>query len=169
MVAIVIILAAIISTFALGFAENFSDPAPIVSETTGEFVPGASTQKVRVTHVAGDKVRIENVEIVVRASGPDLDTEARLVDLPTDDFFSSAIDDSNIEGNKALIDKGNPGSLNKIIDREGSDTWAAGDTIQFAINKRGADFTDGGDADELEIIIVHTPSNAILSEETFTP
>jgi len=44
MVAIVVILAAVISTFVLGFTENFSDPAPTVGDTTGEFVPGADEQ-----------------------------------------------------------------------------------------------------------------------------
>jgi flagellin-like protein len=178
MVAIVVILAAVIGTFALGFTENFSEPAPNVAQTTGEFVPGADEQVVRITHVAGDSVPVEEIEIIVRASGPgdDLPLEARLVDLPSDDFFSSAIGESNIEGDEELIDEGNSGELNRVIDREGTNVWSAGKTIQFAINSGGADFrdppeleNDDGEANELEVLIMHTPSNSILSEHTFTP
>jgi flagellin-like protein len=177
MVAIVVILAAVISTFALGFAENFSDPAPTVGDTTGEFVPGADEQIVRITHVAGDNVPVEEIEIIVRASGPgdDLPLEARLVDLPGDD---TTIDDKNLEGNTGLIDTS---SAVQIIQEEDSNIWQSGNTILFEINvggggNVGADFRDpselengDGEADELEVVIVHTPSNSILSEHTFTP
>jgi flagellin-like protein len=177
MVAIVVILAAVISTFALGFAENFSDPAPTVGDTTGEFVPGADEQIVRITHVAGDNVPVEEIEIIVRASGPgdDLPLEARLVDLPGDD---TTIDDKNLEGNTGLIDTS---SAVQIIQEEDSNIWQSGNTILFEINvggggNVGADFRDpselengDGEADELEVVIVHTPSNSILSEHAFTP
>lgn len=174
MVAVVVILAAAVSAFALGFGQGLTDPGPNVAQTTGEFVPGASTQKVRVTHVAGDSVDVENLEIVVRASGPGVDTEARLVDLPADDYFSTAIGASNIQQDKSLIDEGNSGDLNQIIVPADSNTWVAGDTIQFAINVGGADFREppnrtGPAADELEVVLVHTPSNTVLSEQTFTP
>jgi flagellin-like protein len=174
MVAIVVILAAVISTFALGFAENFSDPAPTVGDTTGEFVPGADEQVVRITHVAGDSVPVEEIEIIVRASGPgdDLPTEARLVDLPSNGFFGFSIDDTNIEGNEELISEDIDSA--RIIVVDDTNTWSAGKTIQFEINSEGADFSDSAqgdnnEADELEVIIVHTPSNSILSEHTFTP
>jgi hypothetical protein len=61
-------------------------------------------------------------------------------------------------------------SRNKvIIADDGVNVWSAGDTIQFRINTGAADFSDGGNADTLEVTIVHTPSNSILSEHTFTP
>jgi flagellin-like protein len=176
MVAIVIILAIVISTFTLGLAENFNEPAPIVGQTSGEFVPGANEQVVRITHVAGDSVPVEEIEIIVRASGPgdDLPLEARLVDLPSDGF-GTKIDDTNIEGDD-FLDQGTD-TDDQVIVVEDSNIWEVGDTIQFVIAVGEADFRDEDDpnfeedkeADELEVIIVHTPSNSILSEYTFSP
>jgi flagellin-like protein len=174
MVAIVIILATVISTFALGLAENLTDPAPTVGQTSGEFEPGSDSdqQIVRITHVAGDSVNIENIEIIVRASGPgdDLPTEARLVDLPAEGQFMT----DNINGNGDLISSRT--STADIIEEDSSNTWGAGKTIEFRIGVGGADFRDpvpnyneDHEANELEVIIVHTPSNSILSEHTFTP
>jgi hypothetical protein len=122
-----------------------------------------------------DTVNVENIEIIVRASGPgdNLPTEARLVDLPSDGYFDYSIDDdTNVEGNKGLISGGSDAA--RIIVVDDTNTWSAGDTIQFEINVGGADFRDSAqgdseEADTLEVIIVHTPSNAILSEHTFTP
>jgi flagellin-like protein len=176
MVAIVVILAVVISTFALGFAENFSDPAPTVGDTTGEFVPGVDEQIVRITHIAGDNVPVEQIEIIVRASGlgDDFPLEARLVNLPSDGFRDT-IDDNNIRGD-TFID-GSQGLFGtdppQIIIAEDPDTWSAGRIIVFGINV-DADFRDppvdaDNEADTLEVVIVHTPSNSILSEHTFTP
>jgi FlaG/FlaF family flagellin (archaellin) len=155
MVAIVVMLAAVISTFALGFAENFSDPPPTVGDTTGEFaenfsdppptvgdttgefVPGADKQTVRITHIAGDNVPVEEIEIIVRASGPgdDLPLEARLVDLPSDGFRTS-IDSNDIQGDNFIDDsRGLFGTdPDQIIIAEDSNTWSAGRTIEFGIN-----------------------------------
>jgi flagellin-like protein len=182
MVAIVVILAVVISTFALGFAENFSDPAPTVGDTTGEFAVGSDgdEQVVRITHVAGDNIDISNVEIIIRISGPDVNTEARLVDLPGDGFFDRTLADKNIkkEDNINLINQvgdrfGGPYEGDQVIVVDDDNTWSAGDTIQFSLNGDEANFGEspdsGDDADTLEVIIVHTPSNTILSEHTFTP
>ena len=172
MVAIVVILAAVLSAFVLDSTESLDDPAPNVGDTTGEFVPGADEQVVRVTHVAGDDVPVEEIEIIVRASGPgdDLPLEARLVDLPSDGF-GTKIDDANIEGDD-FLDQGTD-TDDQIIVVEDSNIWEAGDTIQFVIAV-DADFRDppvdpDNEADTLEVVIVHTPSNSILSEHTFTP
>jgi flagellin-like protein len=184
MVAIVVILAAVLSTFVLDSTESLDDPAPNVADTTGEFDVGVdgfqSDQIVRITHVAGDSVEIDKIEIVVQASGPgsNLPREARLINLPSE---GSDIDEKNIDGNLGLIDKGsNPiggaGPPNLLITAEDSNVWSAGKTIQFRIPTGGADFRDppdlennDGEAEELEVVIVHTPSNSILSEHTFTP
>jgi flagellin-like protein len=178
MVAIVVILAAVISVSVFGAAEDLREPAPNVADTTGEFEVGSANpdnQVVQITHIAGDNVNVENIEIIVRASGPgdNLPTEARLVDLPSDGYFDYSIDDdTNVEGNKGLISGGSDAA--RIIVVDDTNTWSAGDTIQFEINVGGADFRDSAqgdseEADTLEVIIVHTPSNAILSEHTFTP
>ena len=174
MVAIVVILAATVSVSFLGVAEDSIEPAPNVADTTGEFAvtpPGetaGSKQIVRITHIAGEGVAVSELEIVVRASGPSLDTTARLVSLPADD---TTVDGKNIEGNKGLITKN---KAVQVIQEDDSNVWSAGQTIAFRINTGEADFREppkGGNpnADELEVIIVHTPSNAIISENTFRP
>lgn len=168
MVAVTVMLAGTMSTFALGFTQNLNGPAPNVAQTSGEFVPGASAQRVRITHEGGDSVAVEEIEIIVRASGPSLDAEARLVDLPADD---TTIDAKNIEGTVGLIDKG---TAVQIIQEDDSNVWSAGDTIQFEINVGDADFREpptgsNPDADELQVIIVHTSSNQIIFDETFRP
>jgi hypothetical protein len=113
------------------------------------------------------------MEIIVRASGPDIDTQVPLVNLPAEDW---SIDSSNMQGDKALIDSTSrtPGGAkiqNQVIVSADSNVWSAGDTIQFRIKIGVADFRDGEtpDADKLEVIIVHTESNAIISKSTFTP
>jgi len=174
-VAIVVILAATVSVAFLGITENITEPAPIVADTTGKFEAGAGgdDQIVRITHVAGDSIKVENIEIIVRASGPDTDlpTEARLVNLPGDGYFSRSLADQNIQGNKDLISQSFE-TDDQIIVVEDSNIWKAGDTIQFRIKKTGgADFSEspsGPRADKLEVVIVHTGSNSIISEHTFT-
>ena len=173
MAAVAIILAASIGAFVLGFGEETREPAPNVAETTGEFAVAppdenaGGNQIVRITHVAGESVNVEDIEIAVTAIGPSLDTEARLVDLPAE---GGSIDEKNLEGNKGLVDKGASPPPRVIVDDD-SNLWTAGDTIEFRINTGDADFRPGEspDADELEVSIVHIPSNAIIFEDTFTP
>lgn len=176
MVAIVVILAATISVLVLDLTEDLNDPAPNVADTTGEFEVGAGSNKqvVRITHVAGESVAVEEIEIIARASGPgaNLPTEARLVNLPSKE--SSRLLNENIEGNDDLID-GSSGSAELIAD-DGVDVWSSGRTIEFRVGVGGADFRNSvpsyntaNEANELEVVIVHTPSNSILSEQTFTP
>ena len=182
MVAIVVLLAAAISVSFLDVTEDLREPAPNVADTTGEFDVGAdgfqSNQIVRITHLAGDSVDIKEIKIIVRASGPgsNLPKEARLVNLPSD---GSDISEKNIDGQSGLIDKtsnpiGGAGPPNLLITSQDSDVWSAGKTIQFRIPTGGADFRDppvdsDNEADTLEVVIVHTPSNSVLSEHTFTP
>lgn len=183
MVAVVIILAATISVSFLYVAEDIPEPTPNVADTTGSFDVGAdgfqSDQIVRITHLAGDSVDINEIEIIVRTSGPgnNLPREARLVNLPSE---GSDIDEKNIDGQIELIDKtsnpiGGTGPPNLLITSQDTNTWSAGKTIQFRIPTGGADFRDpppnyntNNEADELEVVIVHTESNGILSEHTFT-
>ena len=178
MVAIVVILAATVSMFFFNVVENINEPGPNVADTTGEFAvtpPGenaGSKQIVRITHIAGEGVAVEELEIVVRASGPDddLPIEGRLVNLPAD---GSKFDDENFDTEDAdnLIDRGG-NSKNNVIISDGIDVWSAGQTITFRINTGAADFREdpnGPEANELEVVIVHTPSGTIISQNTFTP
>jgi len=178
MVAIAVILTATISIFVLGFTEDLNDTAPVVGQTSGEFVPGADEQEVLITHVAGDSVPVENIEIVVRATGPDVDSETRLVNLPAE---GSDLDSVNIEGDTGIVSEGfgesGPSDPNQVIIEDyptDDNIWDAGETIQFEINVGGADFREspnGPEADELEVTIVYTDteSTATLFEKTFRP
>jgi len=172
MVAIVVILAATVSVFLLGSIEDISQSGPNVADKTGDFVINEDyyrdNQFVRITHSGGEAVAVEELEIVVRATGPSLDTSARLVDLPVDD---TTVDSKNIEGNTDLIDKG---LATQTIQEDDSNVWSAGRTIEFRINTGEADFridenNTGPEADTLEVIIVHTPSGTIISQNTFRP
>ncbi|ELZ33239.1 type IV pilin [Halorubrum tebenquichense] len=174
MVAIVIILAATVSVFFFYVADDINEPAPNVADTTGEFTvtpPGeraGNKQIVRITHIAGEGVPLDEMEIIVRASGNNMDdTQVRLVNLPPSD---TTFDDESYEGNEDLVS--GRGVTDGVL-FDDSSTWTAGQSIIFRIPVTdGADFREdpnGPDADELEVIIVHTPSNAIISENTFRP
>jgi len=127
MVAIVVILVTTASVFIFDSSGGLNEPAPFVADTTGEFVidnsQAGDNQIVQVTHRGGDGVAVDEIEIIVRASGPSLDTDARLVDLPADD---TTIDNKNIEGNVDLIDTSD---AVQIIQEDDSNVWSAGDTI----------------------------------------
>lgn len=174
MVAIVVILASTVSVFFFDVTEDINEPAPVVGQTSGEFEPGADAQRVRITHIAGESIPVEELEVVVRASGPSVDAEARLVNLPAE---GSDIDIVNIEGDTGIIDKGfgeiGPSDPNQVIIEDyptDDNIWDPSETIQFAINVGGADFTGSNpDADELTVLIVHTPSEAVIVRKTFTP
>jgi hypothetical protein len=162
MVAIVVILVGVVGIFVFEDMGGITDPAPNVAQATGEFVPGASDQRVRIIHRGGDNVPAEDIEIIVRASGPDVDTEARLDNLPD---FNEKKDPENIIS-----------FFHRGIKSDNENVWAAGDTIYFEINvgsgSDGADFREpptSRDADELQVIIVHSPSDQIIFDETFRP
>jgi FlaG/FlaF family flagellin (archaellin) len=63
MVAIVVILAATLSVFALGFTDEATQPGPIVGQSSGDLVPqdGSDDGIVRINHVAGDTVQVTNM------------------------------------------------------------------------------------------------------------
>lgn len=167
MVAIVVILAAVLSVPVLDFAEDLNDPAPNMGTTTGEFEPELDypdNQIVRIIHTGGEGVALDKLEMVVRASGDSTDKQVRLVNLPPD---LSTFDDDSYEGNDGLV-SGQGVSDGVLFD--GSSTWAAGQSIKFRIPTGEADFRgEDPDADELKVIIVHTRSNAIIAEHTFRP
>lgn len=179
MLAVVVVLAAAISVSVFDIAEDINEPAPNVADTTGEFriTPPDETagdnQIVQVTHVAGDNVPVEEIEIIVRAFGPELNAELRLMNLPSEgDRLNDA---TNFEGDD-IVDEGYSPQPKVVVEDTPADNnqWEAGETIQFRISTGGADFRDSAqgdpnEADELEVVIVHTPSNSILSEHTFSP
>jgi flagellin-like protein len=167
MVAIAVILAATISVFVLDIGEDIQNPGPNVAESSGEFIAGSDGDKqvVRITHVAGDTVNVENIEIIVRA--PDCDEQVRLVDLPGDGFFSYTLADENIDGNDDFISQGFNADNKGPIYVEENNQWTAGETISFRIAVTECDFRKP-EVEQLEVSIIHVESNKILIEEKFS-
>lgn len=164
MIAVTVIVATVAGVVLFGFVADVQEPAPNVAETSGEFVAGADSdeQVVKITHVGGDDVPVEDIEIIVEA--PDCDTDARLVDLPSDGFFTRSIDDADIRGDESLISEGFETA--RIIVVEDSNVWSVGDTIEFRVATGGCDFRDP-DNERLDVTVVHVDSEAILFEDVF--
>lgn len=168
LVAVTVILASVIAVFVIGLGEDVENPGPNVGKSSGEFVAGGQgdEQVVRITHVAGDPVNVENIEIIVRAI--DCDTEATLVDLPGDGFFSYTLADKNIQGNDDLISqKFSADNVGPIYVEHSDKEWSAGETISFRITVGECDFRTPSVTD-LKVSVIHTESNKILITETFS-
>lgn len=177
-VAIVIVLAATISVFVLGFGENVRDPPPNIAQSNGEFIEqdGYSGGIVRVTHVAGDTVEIENIEILVDVSGRDCTAQDRIVNLPaTNDIpDGQAFTDDNFESNKTIISKGFPGGnlfgneqqwSAAALHTDTGDTMSAGQYFEFRIKGTSCPLSQG---DQVTVRVVHLPTNSILIDEELT-
>lgn len=135
-VGIIMVLDTTISVSLFSSTEDLNEAAPIVSQTSGEFEPRADAQRVRITHISGGSVPAEELETVVRVSGPDVDTESRLVNLAE---FDAEKDPENTMS-----------YFNEEVKSNDSNTWGVGDTIQFEITVGGADFDEppvGGNPD----------------------
>lgn len=165
MVAIVVILAATISVFTLGFIDEADQPGPIVGQSSGELVPqsGSDDGIVRIIHVAGDTVRVSDMEVVVDASDA-CGKRGRLVDLPVPSGGND-IDQSNIEGDDIFDQRAygfdavpGPNAIHRS-------KYTAGEQIAFRITGGPCSITPG---DEVTVLVVHTPTNSIVIEETLT-
>lgn len=168
LVGVTLILTAAVAVFVFDTTSILSDPTPQVSSTDTAFDTsgGQTDQTVRITHQAGDPVPVSELELIVEATGPDLDTQATLTNLPAD---GSSLDGDSVQGNDALIDS--RAGFASVLTAADTNTWTSGDTITFRITKSTADFTPDGspDATQLDVTIVHRPTNSILTEHTFTP
>jgi flagellin-like protein len=176
MVAIVVILSATVSVFMFDVGEDVPSVAPNVAQSSGEFVAGSGDddQVVSITHLGGDTVDIESIEIVLRV--PEQNEYIRLVDLPGEGFFDYTLDDSNIQGstdlsdNTDVIDQGptasnvNQGPIYKDAnDRQ----WNAGETIAIEVAVAW-DFRTS-EYNELDVLVIHTESESILIEKHLSP
>jgi FlaG/FlaF family flagellin (archaellin) len=164
MVAIVVVLAATVSVFALGFTDEANQPGPIVGQSSGTLVSQDGTDGgiVRIQHIAGDTIQVSNMEIVVDATEA-CGKQSRLVGLPA--TSGNAISDSNIEGDD-IFDEGSYNSdrtpdKNAIHESE----YAAGDEIAFRIPSSDCPVDGGAD---VVVRVVHTPTNSVVVKETLT-
>ncbi len=162
LVAIVVILAAVISVFVLDLGEQTTESGPAVSESSGTFEAfqsGSDEQIVRIRHVAGDTLDTENLEVVVDASDACGKT-GRIVNLPLGSVgASNTINQGNVEGDD-IFDNSAGAVDHGALDAE---TYTAGDVIRFRIAK--GDCTVQRD-ESLVVRVVHTPTNTVVIKKT---
>lgn len=176
MAAVVVVLAATISVFVLGFGEQIQDPSPSVAQSSGEFVEqnGTSGAIVRIQHLAGDPVSVDNLEIAVDATDA-CGKRARIVNLPgpepprtatTPTYFP--FDDNNfVRGAESFISEGtveqqwNAGVLHK----ETSSRFDAGSFFEFRIISTKCAVTQG---EQITVRVIHLPSDATIIKQELT-
>lgn len=169
-VAIVVVLAAILSVFVLDFTEDIGDSAPNVGQSTGSFLPqdGNSGGIVKITHVAGDSVEISDIEISVAAECKAGTRQGRIVNLPAGAWNAIRESDGQIEGDDIFDES----SLNSIDNQvEGVDNggallqggdYTAGDTIIFRIAKSDCELEQGS---VISVHVIHNSSQSIIIEK----
>lgn len=173
MIAIVVLLAATTSVFALGFTDDVDQSGPVIGQSSGELVvqDGFDGGIVRITHVAGDSIEVENIEIAVDSRDACGET-ARIINLPSDAsrFGFDGFADENLQnGDDSFISKGTFSSEWDIgvLHETNDNTFNAGTSFEFRI-KGGSDDCQLEPRDEVTVKIVHTPTNSVTIEKTLT-
>ncbi|QGN07661.1 type IV pilin [Halorhabdus sp. CBA1104] len=162
LVAIVVVLAATAATFALGVAEDGTQPGPIVGQSSGELLiqDGYDGGKVNITHVAGDTLSASDLEIAVDAQAA-CGKSGRLVNLPADGGDpqpeSEYVRGEDIFDNSANAVGGPIG--------EAGGQWTAGETATFRIAGTPCQLNSG---ETITVRVVHTPTNAVVIEQTLS-
>lgn len=168
MVAIVMILAATVSVFTLGFTDDINQSSPLVGQSTGTLEPnpsgsGSDNGFVRIRHVAGDTIQTADMEIAVDATDA-CGKRGRLVNLPVDGYSGNAIGSTNIEGDDIFDGRppyfGGP-EYSALHETE----YVAGKEILFRIPNIDCPVRNG---DEVVVRVVHTPTNSVVIEQTLT-
>lgn len=165
MVVVVVILAATVSVFALGFTDEVKQPSPVVGQSSGELVPqdGSNDGIIRITHVAGDTIQVSNMEVLVDASDA-CGKQGRLVDLPVPSSGND-IDQSNIEGDDIFDQRAYGFDAVPGPNAIHGSKYAAGEEIAFRITGGSCSITQG---DEITVRVIHLPTNSIVIKETLT-
>ena len=159
LVATVVILAATISVFALGFTEETTDAGPVVGQSSGELVrdiAGGDDQTVRLTHVAGDRLDVSELEIAVDATDA-CGKRSRIINIPTKTLGSA-----NFNGDD-IFDFFSPDGGR--LDTSADGTWGAGGTATFRIASTECELSSG---ETITLRVVHTPTNSVVIKETLT-
>jgi flagellin-like protein len=164
LIALVVVLGGVVAAMTLGVGDTLRGPAPQAAETTAEIVdltgaPAAcGGDTVKLTHDGGDTIDLEETTLLVRF--PDMSVaEAKLHTLPTSGTSFDA-DNFAYDPDNAINDNCVRGAL---ANNDG--TWSAGSVIQFDLNSGGGTLSAG---DDVEVVIVHEPSNSIITEERMT-
>lgn len=180
LIAIVVVSGATVFGLITEFSDQQRDPAPVAGQLSGEFVShDISPSKyeggvVTITHDSGEPVQIKNIEIDVDATDACGKT-GRLINLPgptpkryitTPQYLP--FNDGNFEKKSNSIftqgtgqEKWDAGALHK----DTGELYVAGDSFQFRIGKTDCEIIG---SDSIHVKMIHTPTNTILFEKTFT-
>jgi len=159
LVAVAVVAAAVTAGYAFDAVDDVSEPAPTVGDTAGELLadqPGSGDQILRLTHVAGDEVRVSEVEIAVDARDA-CGKQSRIVDAPTDTLGSA-----NFEG-ADIFDYYSPEA--GVLEPGEDDTWRPGTAIQFRLASTECEVAPG---ETVSVRVVHVPSEAVVASTTLT-
>lgn len=173
-VAITVILAATISVLVLDLGENVQNPGPNVAQSSGEFVGhevgmGYNSQIVRITHIAGDSVDVEEIEVAVQACGK----TGRIINLPADYSYAKYSEDNFAaeDSDDSIFSQGSNAAdwETGVFDASTDNTFRAGSWFQFRIvsspNNGGCQLETG---DEVTVRVVHTPTNSVIIKQILT-
>lgn len=164
LVAITVIFAAVIGTFVLDIGEDVSDPGPNIAETAGslELQEDDDGGIVRIIHVAGDAVAVEDMEVVVDATDA-CGERARILNLPAEASFfgTNTFDSENFAaGEESVIDEGTAFTWDiGVLHVENKNTFEAGASFEFRITSGGCELAVG---DEIQVDLIHAPTNTIM-------
>jgi flagellin-like protein len=172
MVALVVILAAVISTVSLGFVDELREPMPNIAQSSGGFTPqdGNDGGIVLLRHEAGDSVRVEELEIAVHAECTGGTKQGRIVNLPAGAGNAIRASDGQIKGDNIFDER----SLNTIDNAVGQvndggallkTRYTAGEMILFRIPKNKCELTPGS---ETTVRVIHTPSQSVIIKKHLT-
>ncbi|VTT88060.1 Vng1974h [Halorubrum sp. DM2] len=168
LVAIVVVLSATLSVFALGVTDELQDPGPYVSQSSGQLVvqEGSDGGIVRITHVAGDPVPVEETEIAIDATDTCGERE-RLINLPEDPSNNAGrFADSNVASgpiNESIV-SGQTGLDLGVLDSRTSNTLGAGSHLGFRLTGGECQLTAG---DRIVVRVVHVPSGSVTISQEF--
>lgn len=162
--AVVVILGATVTLFTLGVADQLRDPAPFVGESTGELVEqdGFDGGLVRIEHVAGDDVAVQEMEVAIDATDA-CGRRERLIDLPETGTAGRFSDGNVATGSidSSIVSGDNRNDLG-VLDSRTSNTFDAGSFLAFRLEAGECPLSDG---DRLVVRVVHAPSNSVIVRE----
>ena len=167
LIAVVVVLASVVSVFALGVSEDVRNPGPAVSESSGEFTAqdGRDGGTVRIVHVAGESLSVEDIEVAIDATAACGERE-RLINLPEKGTSGRYADENVASGSidSSIVDGGFGADLG-VFDSRTSDTFDAGSYFEFRLTGEACPLSQG---DQLTVRVVHTPTETVTIEKTLT-
>ena len=164
----VVVLVALYSVSAIDFGPGADASAPTVSDASGNLTiddTGSANPVVELTHVEGDTLEVEDVELVVTAQAA-CGKSGRLVNLPAPDGDPSPPADyvrgDDIFDNSDDAVTGPIGEDNVTVDG----TWSTGETATFRLDGEACPLDT---SKEIVVRIQHSPTTTVLAQLRLTP